>query len=161
MTGNATNYKNSQGDNPICSTRDEISQPSRPISPRAATAYHGCKNFTYTSKTRHVKRTQMVVTVRFTIRVFLTFSYWYESNTTKLSCEEMWSLKTRTVARKFWIGGLNLHKGTWHSENLIKSLLIYSVSYLSLEGLSSPMPTVAAGLVQISLMLSLLKYVQK
>jgi len=36
--GNATNYKNSQGDNPICSTRDEISQPSRPISPRAATA---------------------------------------------------------------------------------------------------------------------------
>jgi len=31
-------YKNSQGDNPICSTRDEISQPSRPISPWAATA---------------------------------------------------------------------------------------------------------------------------
>jgi len=43
VTGNATNYKNSQGDNSIiCSTRDEISQPSRPISPRAATAvqYH-------------------------------------------------------------------------------------------------------------------------
>jgi len=38
VTGNATNYKNSQGDNPICSTRDEISQPSRPISPRTATA---------------------------------------------------------------------------------------------------------------------------
>ena len=35
-TGNATS-KNSQGDNPISSTRDEISQPSRPISPRAAT----------------------------------------------------------------------------------------------------------------------------
>ena len=33
-------YKNSQGENPICSTRDEISQPSRPISPRAATAAH-------------------------------------------------------------------------------------------------------------------------
>ena len=32
-------------------------------------AYHGCKNLTHTSKTRHVKRTQMVVTVRFTIRV--------------------------------------------------------------------------------------------
>jgi len=31
-------YKNSQGDNPICSTRDEIFQPSRPISPRSATA---------------------------------------------------------------------------------------------------------------------------
>jgi len=37
-------------------------------------AYHGCKNLTHTSKTRQVKRTQMVVTVRFTIRVFLTFS---------------------------------------------------------------------------------------
>jgi len=39
VTGNATKYKNSQGENPICSTRNEISQPSRPISPRAAT---GC-----------------------------------------------------------------------------------------------------------------------
>jgi len=39
MTGNATNYKNSQGDNPICSTRDKISQPSQPISPRAATVH--------------------------------------------------------------------------------------------------------------------------
>jgi len=32
-------------------------------------AYHGCKNLTHTSKTAHVKRTQMVATVRFTIRV--------------------------------------------------------------------------------------------
>ena len=32
-------------------------------------AYHGCKNLTHTSKTAHVQRTQMVVTVRFTIRV--------------------------------------------------------------------------------------------
>ena len=32
-------------------------------------AYHGCKNLTPTSKTVHVQRTQMVVTVRFTIRV--------------------------------------------------------------------------------------------
>ena len=31
--------------------------------------YHSCKNLTHTSKTPHVKRTQMVVTVRFTIRV--------------------------------------------------------------------------------------------
>ena len=38
VTGNATNYKNSQGDiSIICSTRDEISQPSRAFSPRAAT----------------------------------------------------------------------------------------------------------------------------
>jgi len=32
-------------------------------------AYHGCRNLTRASKTRHVKRTQMVVTARFTIRV--------------------------------------------------------------------------------------------
>ena len=39
VTGNATNYKNSQGDNSIiCSTRDEISQPYRAFAPRAATA---------------------------------------------------------------------------------------------------------------------------
>ena len=42
--------------------------------------------FTHTSKTRHVKHTQMVVTIRFTIRVFLTFS---QSNATKLSPEKM------------------------------------------------------------------------
>jgi len=39
---------------------------------------------------------------------------------------------------------------------LIKSLLIYSVSYLNLEGLNSPMLTVATGLLYISLVLSLL-----
>jgi len=32
-------------------------------------AYHSCKSLTHTSKTPHVKRTQMVVTVRFTIGV--------------------------------------------------------------------------------------------
>jgi len=37
VTGNPTNNKNSQGDIPICSTRDEMSQPSQLISPRAAT----------------------------------------------------------------------------------------------------------------------------
>ena len=40
MIGKATNYKNSQGGNPRCSTRDEISHPSRPISSRAATVVH-------------------------------------------------------------------------------------------------------------------------
>jgi len=108
-----------------------------------------------------VKRTQMVVTVRFTIRVFLTFSDCKESKAIKPSHEKMWSLKTRTVARKSWIEGVNLRQGTWHSEILIKYLLIYSVSYLNLEGLSSPMPTVATGMVKISLILSLLKYVER
>ena len=32
-------------------------------------AYHDCKNLTHTSKTPHLQRIQMVVTVRFTIRV--------------------------------------------------------------------------------------------
>jgi len=52
-------------------------------------AYHGCKHLTHTSKTRHVKCTQMVLTVKFTIHVFLAFSDWYESNATKLSREKM------------------------------------------------------------------------
>jgi len=40
VTGNAIINSQGQGDNPVCSTRDEISQPSRPFSPRAATAVH-------------------------------------------------------------------------------------------------------------------------
>ena len=114
----------------------------------AATAYHGCKNLTHTSKIRHVKRIQMVVTVTVGSRFafFLLLKAGEESNATKLSREEIWSLKTRTVARKSWIGGLNLRKGNWHSEILIKSSLIYSVSYLNSEGLSLPVPTVAIGL---------------
>jgi len=87
-------------------------------------AYHGDKNLTHTSKARHVKRIQIVVTVMLTIRVFLTFSDWQESNVTELSREKMWSSKTRTVARTSWIRGWNLRKGTGHSENLLKSLLI-------------------------------------
>ena len=38
-------------------------------------AYQDCKNLAHTSKTRHVKRTQMAVIVKFTIRVFLTYSH--------------------------------------------------------------------------------------
>jgi len=52
-------------------------------------AYHGDKNLTHTSKARHVKRIQIVVTVMLTIRVFLTFSDWQESNVTELSREKM------------------------------------------------------------------------
>ena len=37
-------------------------------------AYHDWKNLTHTTKTRQVKRTQMVATAGFTIRVFVTFS---------------------------------------------------------------------------------------
>jgi len=36
-------------------------------------AYHDCKNLAHTSKTHQVKRTQMVATAIFTIRVFALF----------------------------------------------------------------------------------------
>ena len=39
VTGNAIINSQEQGDNPVCSTSDEISQPFRPFSPRAATVY--------------------------------------------------------------------------------------------------------------------------
>jgi len=52
----------------------------------------GCKNLPHTSKARQVKRTQMVPTARFTIRVFATFSDCWESNATKLARERMWGL---------------------------------------------------------------------
>ena len=38
VTGNAIINSQELGDNPVCSNSDEISQPSRPFSPRAATA---------------------------------------------------------------------------------------------------------------------------
>jgi len=47
-------------------------------------AYHGCKNLTHTSKTRHVKRTQMVIIAKFMIRVLLTFQI--GKNRTQLNC---------------------------------------------------------------------------
>jgi len=37
VTANAIRNSQGQGDNPVCSTRVEILQPSRPFSPRAAT----------------------------------------------------------------------------------------------------------------------------
>jgi len=68
-------------------------------------------------------------------------------------------VKNQNCRQKVLSRGLHFRKGTWHTANLIKALLICGVSYLHLERLSSPMPTVATGLVWISLMLSLLKYV--
>ena len=53
-------------------------------------AYHGCKRLTYTRKTRRVKLTQMVVTLRCTICGFATFLDCKGSNATKPSRERMW-----------------------------------------------------------------------
>jgi len=166
------------------------------------------------SKTRHVKRTHMVVTVRFTIRyardknlslipclshlwseVVITPVEWSYLNTDvckfetsqnesraqsadsskayrkpsrafncsrfacfllfqtgknrmQLNCRvKRCGVKNQNHRQKVLSRGLNFRKGTWHTENLIKALLICSVSYLHLERLSSPMPTVATGLV--------------
>jgi len=52
-------------------------------------AYHGCKKLAQTSKARQAKRAQMVVTARFTIRVFVTFSECQKLNPSKLSRESM------------------------------------------------------------------------
>jgi len=60
-------------------------------------------------------------------------------------------IRSKTIARKdvrfkpepslerFQQGPLHLAGGSWHSENAIKSPLIYSVSYLNLRGLNPPM----------------------
>ena len=101
-------------------------------------AYHGCKNITHKNKTRQVKRTHMFATAKFTIHDFLTFSDCKESNATQLWRDRMWGLNQNRRQKVFKKGNLHLRRGTWHSENLIKSLLIYSVSYLNLEGLNPP-----------------------
>ena len=53
MTGNAIINSQGQGDNPVCSTRDEISQPSRPFSSRAATALEYKKTKTTMLYSKH------------------------------------------------------------------------------------------------------------
>jgi len=63
------------------------------------------KSHTHTSKTRHVKRTQMVATAWFTIRVFVIFSDCKESNAMKPSQE---SLRVRGLY--ICAGGLDILK---------------------------------------------------
>jgi len=72
-------------------------------------AYHWCKNFTQTSKTRQVKRTQIVATASFTIRdlAFQTAKNGMQRNVARKNVR----FKTGTVARKFAIGALHLRRG--------------------------------------------------
>jgi len=73
-------------------------------------AYHGCKNLTHTSKTPHVKRTQMVVTVRFTkretslprlnkqgIKIYEWFLAYYTCGVKLLDCRyaQVWNIANR------------------------------------------------------------------
>jgi len=84
-------------------------------------AYHGCKNLTHTSKTRHV-----------TIHVFVTFSDCKEWNATKPSREMMWGSNQDRRQKVLNRGVLHLRRGTSHSENLIKYPLICGVLYFNL-----------------------------
>jgi len=52
----------------LCSVRGGIKTLKHNVRTTMQLSYHGCKYLTHTSKTPHVKRTQVVVTVRFTIR---------------------------------------------------------------------------------------------
>ena len=60
--------KKSKHPTPV-SMRGDITTVKHNVMTTLQLAYHGCKNITHMSETRQVKRTQMVVTVRFTIRV--------------------------------------------------------------------------------------------
>jgi len=53
----------------------------------------------------------MVVPVRLTIRVFLTFSDWWESNATKLSREKMWKYKNQNRRKKVLNRGFEFEQG--------------------------------------------------
>ena len=69
-------------------------------------------------------------------------------NRTQLNCRvKRLRFKKQNRRQKVLNRGFKFAQGSWHSENLIKSLLICSVSYLNLEGLSSPVPTMVTGLV--------------
>ena len=53
----------------LCSVRGRIKTLKHNVRTTLQLSYHCCKYLTHTSKTPHVQRTQIVVTVRFTIRI--------------------------------------------------------------------------------------------
>jgi len=55
--------------------------------------------------------------------------------------------KQSQVFNQNYKGASHLHRWTSHSENFIKSPLLYIVSYFNVEGLSPPMLPVATGLI--------------
>ena len=96
-------------------------------------AYHGCKNLTDTSKTRHVKRIRLVELLGSWFACLLLFQT--AKNRMQRNRRAKWcEVQIRTVARKSSIGDITFPQGTWHSENLTKSPLICSVLYLNLSG---------------------------
>ena len=95
-------------------------------------AHHGCKNLTQTSKTRYLKRTQLVELLGSRFAYLLLFRT--AKNQTQRNRRAKWcEVHIRTVARKSSIGVLHLRRGMWYSENLIKSPLICSVLYFNLR----------------------------
>jgi len=67
----------------LCSMCSGIKTLKHNVRTTLQVAYHGCKNLIHMSNTRLVKRTQMVITVRFTIRVYPTLT---GKNRTQLNC---------------------------------------------------------------------------
>jgi len=111
-------------------------------------ACHASKNHTHkqnTSKWNAPKWLQLLGS-RFTCLLLFQTA---ENRTQRNRCVKRCGVCTRTVARKSLIGGFTFTQGDWHSENLVKSPLIYSVTYLNLEGLNPPTLPVATGLVKL------------
>ena len=82
--------------------------------------YHGCKNLTHTSKTRHVKHIQMVVTVRFTIRVSSFFRLVRIERNKTVAWKDV-KLKNQNRRQKVFNRGVKFAQGAWHSQNFRKS----------------------------------------
>ena len=102
--------------------------------------YHGCKNLTHTSKTRQLKRTQVVATGRFTIRAFVTFQT-VKNRTqvaTRRSRKSMWDLNQNRRQKVFTIRDFAFAQRKLTFWKLDKISTDYSVSYFNLEGLSEP-----------------------
>ena len=106
-------------------------------------AYHERKNLTHTSKTRHAKRTQMVVTSRFTIRAFV-------DETVTRKCVRF---IPEPLPESLHYRGFTFAHGDLTFWKFDKISTDYSVSHFTLEGI---LP-VATEVFQTSLMLSLLK----
>ena len=85
---------------------------------------HGCKNLTHTSKTRHVKRTQLIELKGSRFGCFLLFQT--AKNRTQWNRRVKWcEVQIRTIARKSSIGGyyicagwLDILKNWWNLTDL-------------------------------------------
>ena len=87
-------------------------------------AYNGCKNLTHTSKPHQVKRTQMVANARIAVRVFVIFFWLLRIELNETVARNVVRFKPEPSPENLQWGALYLRRGTWRSENVIKSPLI-------------------------------------